>query len=94
MQTKRTRTTRNRRRRTQKWLELQRERALTLMSLRALNESLEQMRPTLHNPPLDGYTIKLGGTGRTPGLSGQWLETYIDRAIAERIVSEDELVAA
>ena len=76
-----------------RWLELQRERALTLMSLRALNEKLERLRPSLRNPPLDGYTIKLGGTGQTPGLSGQWLETYIDRAIAARLVSEDEIEA-
>ena len=78
----------------QRWLKLQRERALMLVSLRALNERLERLRPSLRKPPLDGFTVKLGGTGQTPGLSGQWLETYIDRAIAARIVSEDELEAA
>jgi len=29
-----------------------------------------------------------------PGLSGQWLKTFIDRAIAARLVSEEELEAA
>jgi hypothetical protein len=78
----------------QRWLELQRERALTLVSLRALNERLEGLRPSLRNPPLDGFTAKLGGTGQAPGLSGQWLESYIDRAIAARVLHEDELEAA
>jgi len=80
--------------RMQRWLELQRERALMLVSLRALNEKLERLRPSLRNPPLDGFTVKLGGTGQTPGLSGQWLESYIDRAIAARVLHEDELEAA
>jgi hypothetical protein len=77
-----------------RWLELQRERALTLVSLRALNEKLESLRPSLHYPPLDGFTITLGGTGRVPGLSGQWLETFVDSAIAENIIGEDELQPA
>jgi hypothetical protein len=65
-----------------------------LVSLRALNEKLERLRPSLCNPPLDGFTVKLGGTGETPGLSGQWLESYIDGAIAARVLHEDELEAA
>ena len=77
-----------------RWMALQRERALTLVSLRALNERLEDIRPALRNPPLDGYTIKLGGTDDTPGLSGLWLERYLNRALAERVISEDELEAA
>jgi hypothetical protein len=73
---------------------LQRKRILTLVSLRALNERLEDIRPGLRSPPLDGFTIKLGGTDETPGLSGLWLEHYINRALAERVISEDELEAA
>jgi hypothetical protein len=83
-----------RKRNYRKWIALQRERALTLMSLRALNEKLEDIRPALRNPPLDGYTIKLGGTDRTPGLSGLWLEHYLDRALAAHVIHEDELEAA
>jgi hypothetical protein len=64
------------------------------MSLRALNEKLEDIRPDLRNPPLDGYTIKLGGTDRTPGLSGMWLEHYIERALAAHVIYEDDLEAA
>jgi hypothetical protein len=79
---------------TQKWLKLQRKRVHVLSSLREVNERLESLRPILRNPPLDGYTIKLGGTRGTPGLSGLWLEHYIDRALAERVVSEDDLIAA
>jgi hypothetical protein len=75
-------------------MDLQRERALTLVSLRELNERIEDIKPTLRNPPLDGYTIKLGGTDETPGMYGLWLEEYIDRAIAARVISEDELKPA
>jgi hypothetical protein len=82
------------RRQFQRWMTLQRERALTLVSLRALNERLEDIRPALRNPPLDGYTIKLGGTDETPGVCGLWLDHYINRALAERVISEDELEAA
>jgi hypothetical protein len=87
-------TNRRRRRQFQRWMALQRKRALTLVSLRALNERLEDIRPALRNPPLDGYTIKLDGTDETPGLCGLWLEQYINRALAERVISEDELEAA
>jgi hypothetical protein len=86
--------TRRRRRHLNQWLRLQRRRVLTLASLRNLNERLEDLRPALRDPPLDGYTIKLGGTDMTPGLSGLWLEHYIDQALAERVISEDELDAA
>lgn len=75
------------------WMSLQRERALTLLSLRDLNERLEDIRPDLYDPPLDGYTIKLGGTDEQPGISGLWLENYIRRALAERIIQEDEVAA-
>ena len=43
------------------WLGLQRCRALTLASLRSLNEQLEDIRPELRDPPpLDGFTDKIG----------------------------------
>ena len=81
------------RRKLNMWMSLQRERALTLLSLRALNEQLEDIRPELRDPPLDGYTIKLGGTDEQPGISGLWLENYIRRALAERVLEEDEVTA-
>lgn len=82
-----------RRRKLDTWMTLQRERALTLLSLRDLNEQLEDIRPELRDPPLDGYTIKLGGTDEQPGISGLWLENYIKRALAERIIEQDEVPA-
>ena len=78
----------------QGWMALQRERALTLMSLRDINEQIEDMRPELQDPPLDNFTIKLGGTDEQPGISGLWLESYIKLALAERVIREDEIVAA
>ena len=78
----------------QGWMALQRERALTLMSLRDINEQIEDMRPELQDPPLDNFTIKLGGTEEQPGISGLWLESYIKQALAERVIREDEIVAA
>ena len=73
---------------------LQRERALTLMSLRDINEQIEDMRLDMQNPPLDNFTIKLGGTDEQPGISGLWLESYIKQALAEHVINEDELVVA
>ena len=64
-------------RRLNRWIALQRERALTLLALRKLNEKLEDIRPALRNLPLDGYSIELGGTDQTPGVSGLWLEHYL-----------------
>jgi hypothetical protein len=84
----------NRRRSLDQWLKLQRERALTLLELRKLNECLEDLRPFLRDPPLDGYSIKFGGTDETPGISGLWLEHYLDCALTEEIISEDELQSA
>ena len=78
----------------QTWMALQRERALTLMSLRDINEQIEDIRPELQDPPLDNFTIKLGGTDKQPGISGLWLESYIKQALAERVIDEDEIVAA
>ena len=78
----------------QTWMALQRERALTLMSLRDINEQIEDIRPELQDPPLDNFTIKLGGTDKEPGISGLWLESYIKQALAERVIDEDEIVAA
>ena len=52
------------------------------------------MRPELQDPPLDNFTIKLGGTDEQPGISGLWLESYIKQALAERVIREDEIVAA
>ena len=85
--------TNRRRRKLQEWLGLQRERALLLASLRDLNQKLESVRSGLSNSPLplDGYTIKLGGTDDVPGISGLWLENFIDHAIAERVVTEEEV---
>ena len=83
-----------RRQQLQRWMALQRERALTLMSLRDINEQIEDMRPALQDPPLDNFTIKLGGTDEQPGISGLWLESFIKQALAERVVHEDELVTA
>ena len=78
----------------QTWMALQRERAMTLVSLRDINGQIEDMRPELRDPPLDNFTIKLGGTDKQPGISGLWLESYIKQALAERVIREDELVAA
>ncbi|HEX2446858.1 MAG TPA: hypothetical protein VHK26_01550 [Methyloceanibacter sp.] len=78
----------------QRWMALQRERALMLMALRDINEQIEDMRPELQDPPLDNFTIKLGGTDEQPGISGLWLESYIKQALAERVIHEDELATA
>ena len=83
----------NRRRQSQRWMALQRERALTLISLRDINEEIEDIRPELEDPPLDNFTIKLGGTDEQPGISGLWLESFIKEAVAERIIDEDEVAA-
>ena len=77
------------------WLGLQRCRALTLASLRSLNEQLEDIRPELRDPPpLDGYTDKIGGTEAEPGLFGLWLDRFIALAVEAEIVSEKELSVA
>jgi len=80
-----------RRQQLQRWMALQRERALTLVSLRDINEQIEDMRPDLQDPPLDNFTIKLGGTDDAPGDQRTWIESYIKQALAERIISEDEI---
>jgi hypothetical protein len=82
------------RRLVQEWLGLQRVRALMLASLRDLNEQIEDIRPELRNPPLEEFTRRLGGTQKDPGVYGRWIERYLDEALAEEIVSEDELVTA
>ena len=82
-----------RRQQLQRWMALQRERALTLMSLRDINEQIEDMRPEVQDPPLDNFTIKLGGTDEQPGISGLSLESYIKQALAERIIDEGEVTA-
>ena len=77
------------------WTELQRERALTLASLRSLNERIERLRARFDDPPLlDGYTDKLGGTAEVPGFAGLWLEDFLKSAVAWRVIREDELVSA
>lgn len=76
------------------WLGLQRARALTLASLRDLNEQIEDIRPELRDPPLADFTPRLGGTENNPGAYGRWIDRYLDEALAEEIVSEGELVAA
>ena len=77
----------------QAWMTLQRERALTLMSLRDINEQIEDIRPELQDPPLDNFTIKLGGTDEQLGISGLWLESFIKQALAERVIEEGEVAA-
>ena len=72
------------RRLSQEWLGLQRARALTLASLRSLNEQLEDIRPELRDPPLAEFT-------RMPQ---RWIDRYLDEALAEEVVTEDELVVA
>ena len=74
-----------------RWMRLQRERALMLMQLREVNEAIEDMRPELQDPPLDNFTIKLGGTDEQPGISGLWLESYLKQALANASSYEDEL---
>jgi hypothetical protein len=77
------------------WIALQRKRALLLASLRTTNELLEGIRPGLgENAPLDGFTIRLGGTDQTPGMFGLWLDEFIREYVAKQIVREDELIAA
>jgi len=78
----------------QEWLSLQRARALTLASLRDINERLEAIRPELCEPQLDGYTHRLGGTRDDPGICGLWLERFIEQAVSAEILSEEELVPA
>jgi hypothetical protein len=55
----------------------------------------EGLRPRLRAEgaelPLDGFTAKLGGTDAEPGLSGLWIEAYIDQAMAERVIDPDQL---
>jgi hypothetical protein len=66
-----------------------------LVSLRDLNEQIEDLRLDLRNPPLSEFTPYLGGTSEKPGMiSGQWVERYFDEALAEDIVTEEELAAA
>ena len=77
-----------------RWMRLQRERALMLIQLREVNGAIEDMRPELQDPPLDNFTVKLGGTDEQPGISGLWLESYIKQALAERVIYEDELATA
>jgi hypothetical protein len=77
------------------WIELQRERALTLAALRAVNERIERLRARFDDPPLlDGYTDKLGGTAEIPGFAGLWLEDFLKSAVAWRIIGEGELPTA
>jgi hypothetical protein len=78
----------------QEWLGLQRARALTLASLRDINEQIEDIKPELRDPPLADFTRRLGGTQKDPGVYGRWIERYLDEVLAEEIVTEDELVAA
>ena len=66
------------RRLTQEWLGLQRARAITLASLRSLNEQLEDIRP-VRDPPLAEFT-------RMPR---NWIDRYLDEALAEEIVTEE-----
>ena len=77
-----------------RWMRLQRERALMLIQLREVNETIEDMRPELQDPPLDNFTIKLGGTDEQPGISGLWLESYLKQALAEHVLYEDEVATA
>jgi hypothetical protein len=77
-----------------KWLALQRARCLTLASLRHINELIEAARPDAgEKPPLDNYTIKLGGTWDAPGKSGMWFERYVTEALNEGIITAPELPA-
>lgn len=77
------------------WLALQRKRAILLATLRATNELLENIRPGLGaDAPLDGYTIKLGGTDAAPGMAGLWLDEFLRECVAQRIVDEDDLISA
>jgi hypothetical protein len=83
------------RRKFERWIALQRKRALLLVSLRDLNERLEGIRPALGaDAPLDGFTPKLGGTDEMPGLSGLWLEQFIRECLLEQVLHEDDLIAA
>lgn len=67
------------------WLGLQRCRALTLASLRDLNEQLEDIRPDLRDPPL---------AEPMPRICERWIERSIDAAIDEGVVYEDEIATA
>jgi hypothetical protein len=67
------------------WLGLQRARALTLASLRDLNEPLEDIRPELRDPPL---------AEPMPKICDRWIDRVIDQAIDEGIVEEDDVMAA
>jgi hypothetical protein len=78
-----------------RYVRLARARAMTLAELRSLNQRIEREARVLRakgaEPPLDGYTSRLGGTDAEPGLSGIWLEAYIERAIEANILNPDEL---
>jgi hypothetical protein len=69
----------------QEWEGLQRARALTLASLRNINEQLEDIRHELRDPTL-GEPM--------PRVCMRWIERCIDEAIDEGIVYEDEIVPA
>jgi hypothetical protein len=73
------------RRLVQEWLGLQRCRALTLASLRDINEQIEDIRPELRDPPL---------AEPMPKICDRWIGRIIDQAIDDGLVCEDELVAA
>jgi hypothetical protein len=78
----------------QEWEGLQRARALTLASLRDINEQLEDIRPELRDPPLAEFTRQLGGTISEPGALGRTIQRYLDEVVAADFVDEDDLVPA
>ena len=60
------------------WIELQRERAITLASLRSSTNALSGTGHASANRLCSMATpIKLGGTDDQPGITGLWLESYI-----------------
>jgi hypothetical protein len=81
-----------------RWRRLHRARAMTLRDLRNLNERVEsearRLRACGIDDELDRYTDRLGGTEASPGLSGLFLEAYIERALELGLIDPDEFEIA
>ena len=77
----------------QEWESLQRCRALTLASLRDINEQLEDIMPELRDPPLAEFTRQLGGTISEPGAFGRTIQRYLDEVVAADLTIRHDLSA-
>ena len=81
------------------WSNLQRERALTVMSLRRINREIEALKASFRSggmqaePVLDGHSFYLLGTGKqAPGVYGRWATEYLSQAMLKGIITEKEFL--